>query len=886
MKNVTKRRGIVSLIMLFCISILLIFPACLDTEEEAIKLDAPVVVLIDDTATWEGNEKAEKFEVSLNGILSYLENSVTSKKLEHGQTFKIRALGDGDSYTNSDWSNAVTYTKQPDQDATFTVTWKNGEAILETDVGVEQGATPVYNGALPTKAATAQYTYTFKGWTPAVAPVTQDVTYFAEFDQIVNRYTVTFYDESGTNVLDSVTVDYGESVEYSKSTPVKNATEGHTYIFDKWVTTQGGSIAATLDAVTGDQAVYASFKDFVRKVSVYVISNNTDYGTVSVSVLENVPYGCTITTNKNKVTVNGQTVTANASDKTAQYTYVFVDWSADATVGNDTVIMANFSRRRNTYTVTWKNGDSVLELDEDVSYGTTPTYNGVQPTKAAEGKDAYVFSGWSPAVTAVTEDVTYVAQFTTTENKHIVTFYDDNSTTILGVAVVDDGATAVYPNVLPTKQETEQYTYTFEKWVTEANGSTEAQLTNITENKEVYAKYTQSLREYSVRFVDWDGSLLSEQKVAYGQSAEAPFAERDEYRFTSWSCPFDNITGETTITAQYVQQFVVKFLAYDNSIIEIQHVDWGMSATAPQHPPRVNYRENGWSRDFIKVCEHLEVKALYVRQYKVQFVAPDGSTVLQEDWVDEKTSATPPKTEPLEGYTFKGWDKEYDCIEADVVITAVYERITCIVTFVLPDGTTIEENVDYGFAPIAPNVPAFHYYMEKEILKVKGFSGWSCNVQETIITEDTTIEAVYEEEYTQPIIFMVIDKDDINVYVFGGKGVILKGIELSFAYTVDTSDGNIVVTGVEKDSASILDDSRYQYEFNNTEKSFVFAWSDSAGQKVEFCNKALTIHLHPNGALINTQTIQHISATAVIMITQNSVNSLQRITPNVVYFVK
>ncbi len=67
-----------------------------------------------------------------------------------------------------------------------------------------------------------------------------------------------------------------------------------------------------------------------------------------------------------------------------------------------------------TYTVTWKNGDDVLETDVDVVAGKTPTYNGTTPTKAEDENNTYTFAGWSPAIAPVTEDVTYTATFTAT----------------------------------------------------------------------------------------------------------------------------------------------------------------------------------------------------------------------------------------------------------------------------------------------------------------------------------------------------------------------------------------------------------------------------------------------------------------------------------------
>ncbi|MBE7078858.1 MAG: hypothetical protein E7380_03225 [Clostridiales bacterium] len=80
------------------------------TQTELQKLSAPVVTLDADVASWAADEKADKFEISLDGNLSYVENTITSKKLSDGQTLKVRAVGDGTNYTTSDWSNSVTYT--------------------------------------------------------------------------------------------------------------------------------------------------------------------------------------------------------------------------------------------------------------------------------------------------------------------------------------------------------------------------------------------------------------------------------------------------------------------------------------------------------------------------------------------------------------------------------------------------------------------------------------------------------------------------------------------------------------------------------------------------------------------------------------------------------
>lgn len=932
------------------------------------KLTAPTVVLTDDTATWSADTSADKFEISVDGNLSYIENSVTSKKLSDGQTFKIRAIGDGTNYTNSDWSNSVTYEKPiskytitwkngdtvletdteviegtvptydgseptktadaqysyvfagwtPEVVATsgditytavftsvlnkYTVTWKNGDNTLEADENVTYGSTPSYDGATPTKDATAQYTYTFSGWTPQINSVTGSVTYQAQFTEALRTYTVTFYSEDGSTVLDTVTVEYGSNAVYSKSTPVKNATAGHTYVFEKWVTSQGGSVADDLTNVIGDRSVYASFKEFVRTVTVYIVSNNTDYGTVSVSTLNNVPYGATITVNGNTITVNGQSVTANANTAIAQYTYTFANWTADATVGNDTIITANFSRSVNSYTVTWKNGNDTLETDENVAYGTTPVYNGAQPTKESDNDNIYTFSGWSPAISSVTGDITYIAQFTTTANKHTIVFYDDDGVTELGRVVVGHGETAIYPNALPTKEPTAEITYTFEKWVTAKDGATEASFANITEDKSVYAKYSTTARTYVVTFCDYDGTTISQIDVAYGNDATAPGdPEREGYRFDGWDKTFSNITGELTVKATYVQQFTVEFLDYDNSVIDVQLIDYNGNATAPENPTRNNYRFTGWNTAFSNVVHDLTIKAEYIRQYKVTFLDYD-ETVLKEVTVDAGSTAVAPFTTTeernafveteLEGYTFDGWDKVFANVSSDLIVTATYKVKTYNVKFVMPDGTVIgeEQSVEHGFSAITPEYPEYYVEGRGGNTKIYAFTKWDREFNE--ITDDSIITAIYDSPFEKPVLiveFSKLNSKQVILHIVNNSSE-LYALEFKIDYSMDSTEntGSVQIESVNINSAGIFvdvsekaDEDILNYVINKNEKEFSLTWANRYGEEFNHVDELITFNFSTSGTTLSKANFKIVDGCSAIIGTTES--DMQKVTPVIIY---
>ncbi len=75
------------------------------------------------------------------------------------------------------------------------------------------------------------------------------------------------------------------------------------------------------------------------------------------------------------------------------------------------------------YTITWKNYDgSVLETDNNVKKGTTPTYDGVTPTRPDDTEYTYTWSGWDPEVVPATANQTYTATYSHESATYTINF--------------------------------------------------------------------------------------------------------------------------------------------------------------------------------------------------------------------------------------------------------------------------------------------------------------------------------------------------------------------------------------------------------------------------------------------------------------------------------
>lgn len=262
-------------------------------------------------------------------------------------------------------------------------------------------------------------------------------------------------------------------------------------------------------------------------------------------------------------------------ESTAQSDYTFAGWSpAVAAATGDVTYTAQFTETPRTFTVTWKNYDgTVLETDENVTYGSKPAYNSATPSRDPDGTTTYQFSGWSPQITAdtvITEDTTYIARFSTNTKTYTITWKDGDGNTIRTEPCIE-GVTPHYTGDAPTKTATAQYTYTF-------NNTWAPALVAADRDTTYTAQFDATVNKYTIQFKNYNGDVLQSSEVEYGtvpaytgETPTKPASLTKSYTFSGWDTTPVAVTGEATYTAQFTEADIdtidisaINFIGWDD----------------------------------------------------------------------------------------------------------------------------------------------------------------------------------------------------------------------------------------------------------------------------------------------------------------------------------
>ncbi|QWB99410.1 InlB B-repeat-containing protein [Mycoplasmatota bacterium] len=611
----------------------------------------------------------------------------------------------------------------------YTVTFMDGNGEVFETQEVLYGQDALRPEGIPRKAGHDEVGYKFTEWSD-YKNITSDRLVTSSFTPVDRYYIVTFYSHDGNTILSSQKVEYG----YGASAPVppmrEHANINYEYVFLGW--------NQSFDFVESNLNVYAQYESRLKTFNVTFI--NGDETTTQV-----VSYG--------------QSASAPTPYKTGndQITYKFIEWDNDfSSVTEDIVVTAIFQAEFEYYTVNFYNGDGSIMSSQQVVPGQDAIEPSDSPIKAKTMDSIYLFTQWDKLFKEVDSNLDIYPIFNEVDRYYTVNFYNENDV-LISSQTIEYGEDAIEPQK-PSKEQTEQYTYTFSAWTESYH--------YVNKNLDIYPVYDQTLRQYTVTFIDGNDQVIETQVVDYGRSAIAPSqatkTHTDDiyYIFDGWDQSFASIKSDIIVKAVFREvnrYYTVTFYDQYHQVLDEQTIEYLQDAIDPIKtlPFEVIdddfiYAIVGWDQSFNSVTKDLDIYAVYDtvdRYYDVLFYHEDG-TLLSSQVVEYGHGAIQPD-DPIKypndtyRYDFIGWDKAFDFINKDLTITAQFnETLTKFdVIFYDGDGHVFDQQVvNYGESATTPDgIPGKS--PTTNLMYV--FKGWNIDYNE--VTDHLEVHAEFDE---------------------------------------------------------------------------------------------------------------------------------------------
>ena len=139
----------------------------------------------------------------------------------------------------------------------YTITWKDYDGtVLDVNEHVQSGDTPSCFWGDPYRSSTAEYNYSFSGWSPKVVPATKDTEYIATYERTDRKYTVTF--NAGEGYFGDDKSCQTKTVEYTYGT-TPDFDEVPTGVSRNYKTITFAGWDKTLSPVTDNVTYYAQY---------------------------------------------------------------------------------------------------------------------------------------------------------------------------------------------------------------------------------------------------------------------------------------------------------------------------------------------------------------------------------------------------------------------------------------------------------------------------------------------------------------------------------------------------------------------------------------------------------------------------------------------------
>ncbi len=307
--------------------------------------------------------------------------------------------------------------------------------------------------------------------------------------------------------------------------------------------------------------------------------------------------------------------------------------------------------------------------------------------------DGYVFLGWKNETMTEYDDDAYLKipaisdtylEFTAQWEEipaaptYTVRFYGKDGSPLIETQSIEEGQNATPPTA------PEVSGYHFVGW--------DKPYTTIKADVDITALYGEDAQTWTVTYKNWDGTDLGTEEVTDGEAAQGVIATREGYTFVKWrdytsgdDVDMTHITANVTVEAVFTETVYTVTYRVEGEVTYTVGAVHGMNASSIYYPhgtptkdatATTVYTFTGWTPEVATITEDVTFDAVFAesaRTYTVIF-QNWNHTLLDEQQVAYGAAATAPADPTKEGYTFTGWDREFNNILADMTVTALFEK--------------------------------------------------------------------------------------------------------------------------------------------------------------------------------------------------------------------
>lgn len=554
-----------------------------------------------------------------------------------------------------------------------TVVFKDGDKVYEKNYAVGETVNAPQLGEI--------LGYTFIGWDligangvgdgfkDAVIPImgNESVSYVSIWE--ANKYTVIFYNEND-EIIEAITEKYGSPFGIS-ITPVKTG-----YTFAGWDLKKDGKYDGIADPVSSVMGAENLEYRELFAIGLYTITFDSAGGSAVAPITQ--AYGTEVV----------------PPEHPTKEGYVFEGWDRGVPTTMPAQNITLTARwKKATYTINWDiNADGVIndyDIVTTVEHGEIPSLPPFHvPTKDSTAEYSYTFTNsWLPALKPADGDATYTAQYDAVRRKYTVKFLNYDGTE-LQVSEVEYGSLPIYNGKTPVKIDDKQYDYTFVGWL--------PQIEKVTGNATYIANFSESIKKFTVVWLNWDGSVLEtdigvehgDMPRYDGKTPTKPSTDNKTYIFAGWDPQLSGVSSDVTYTATFAEKtksYSITWKNDDGSIIDVTVVEHGKmpSYAAPTKPSTAEYSYEfaGWTPAVVPAVADATYTASYTAtKIKYTVVWNVGGVKTSESYeygaIPEFKGSTDKLAEGCTAFEFNGWDKKLSAVVGNVEYTAIYKQVT------------------------------------------------------------------------------------------------------------------------------------------------------------------------------------------------------------------